>query len=61
MDLRAQAQAIAYHITVKLIGIAAFETYLDSTSLPHVDTIITALSPGDQSKKHADPVREAMR
>ena len=46
MDLSAQAPAVAQHITVKLIGIAVFETHLDSTSLPHVDMIITCAAAG---------------
>ena len=61
MDLSAQAPAVAQHITVKLIGIAAFETHLDSTPLPHIDMISTSWPPGDQSKKDPYPVCEAMR
>ena len=61
LDLRAQAPAVAYDIAIKLIRIAALETYLDSTSLPHVDMIIAARPPGDQPKKDPYPVREAMR
>lgn len=61
LDLSAQAQAIAYHITVKFVGVAVFETHLDSTSLPHVDMINTSWPPRDQSKKDSDPVGEAMR
>jgi len=60
LDLRAQAPALADDITVKLIGIAALETYLNSTSLPYVDMIIAPRPPGDQSKENPYPVREAM-
>ena len=56
-----KAPAVIDDITVELVGVRVFETYVDSTSLPHIDMIIAARPASDQSKKHPYPMSEAMR
>ena len=51
--------AVIDDITVELIGVRVFETYVDSTSLPHIDMIIVARPANDQSKKYSYPMSEA--
>jgi hypothetical protein len=60
-DLRTQTEAFTDDVTVELVGVAVFETYLDPTGLPHVDMIIATRPPGDQANEHPHPMREAMR